>query len=252
MLLVGIDWAERHHDVCLMAADGSVLARERIADGVAGVARLHELIASWANEPAEVVVGIETDRGLLVGALVAAGYQVIAVNPLAASRYRERHTISRAKSDRGDARMLADLVRTDRHHHRPAKGDSGLAEAVKVLARGHQQLVWARQRQANMLRSALRAFYQPRWPPLAAIPAAAMRWLYCSWPRPRSWAGCCRMPSWWRRCVGRAGAARSRPAPPPSKLRSAVRTWRPHRWSRPPTVRWWRLRSRSSPAWVSS
>ena len=159
MLLVGIDWAERHHDVCLMAADGSVLARERITDGVAGVARLHELIAGRANEPAEVVVGIETDRGLLVGVLVAAGYQVVAVNPLAASRYRERHTISRAKSDRGDARMLADLVRTDRHHHRPAKGDSGLAEAVKVLARGHQQLVWARQRQANILRSALRAFY---------------------------------------------------------------------------------------------
>jgi hypothetical protein len=159
VLLVGIDWAERHHDVCVMAADGSVLARERITDGVAGVARLHELIASWAEEPAEVVVGIETDRGLLVGALVAAGYQVVAVNPLAASRYRERHTISRAKSDRGDARMLADLVRTDRHHHRPAKGDSGLAEAVKVLARGHQQLVWARQRQANIVRSALRAFY---------------------------------------------------------------------------------------------
>jgi hypothetical protein len=159
VLLVGIDWAERHHDVCVMAADGSVLARERITDGMAGVARLHELIALHADEPDEVVVGIETDRGLLVGALVAAGYQVVAVNPLAASRYRERHTILRANSDRGDARMLADLVRTDRHHHRPAKGDSGLAEAVKVLARGHQQLIWARQRQANMLRSALRAFY---------------------------------------------------------------------------------------------
>jgi transposase len=158
-LFVGIDWAERHHDVCLMAADGSVLARERITDGVAGVARLHELIAGHASDPAEVVVGIETDRGLLVGALIAAGYQVIAVNPLAASRYRERHTISRAKSDRGDARMLADLVRTDRRHHRLVRGDSGLAEAVKVLARGHQQLVWARQRQANILRSALRAFY---------------------------------------------------------------------------------------------
>ena len=122
MLLVGIDWAERHHDVCVMAADGQVLAVERIADGMAGVARLHQLIAAHASEPAEVVVGIETDRGLLVGALVAAGYQVIAVNPLAASRYRERHAISRAKSDRGDARMLADLVRTDRHHHRPANG----------------------------------------------------------------------------------------------------------------------------------
>jgi len=159
VLLVGIDWAERHHDVCLMTGDGQVLARERIADGVAGAGRLHELIAGHASDPAEVVVGIETDRGLLVGALVAAGYQVVAVNPLAASRYRERHTISGAKLARGDARMLADLVRTDRHHHRPAKGDSGLAVAVKVLARGHQQLVWARQRQANIVRSALRAFY---------------------------------------------------------------------------------------------
>jgi transposase len=70
VLLVGIDWAERHHDVCLMAADGRVLARERITDGVA---RLHELIADHAGDPAEAVVGIETDRGLLVGALVAAG-----------------------------------------------------------------------------------------------------------------------------------------------------------------------------------
>jgi hypothetical protein len=67
VLLVGVDWAERHHDVCVMAADGSVLARERITDGVAGVARLHELIAGHASDPAEVVVGIETDRGLLVG-----------------------------------------------------------------------------------------------------------------------------------------------------------------------------------------
>jgi transposase len=83
----------------------------------------------------------------------------VAVNPLAASRYRERHTTSRAKSDQGDARMLADLVRTDRHRHRPVAGDSDLAEAIKVVARGHQQLVWARRRQANLLRSALRAFY---------------------------------------------------------------------------------------------
>jgi transposase len=107
VVLVGIDWAECHHDVCLMAADGQVLATECIVDGVAGVARLHELIGKHADAPAEVVVGIETDRRLLVGVLVAAGYQVVAVNPLAASRYRERHTISRAKSDRGDARMLA-------------------------------------------------------------------------------------------------------------------------------------------------
>jgi transposase len=99
------------------------------------------------------------DRGLLVGALLAAGYHVYGINPLAASRYRDRHVISRAKSDRGDAKVLADLVRTDRHNHRQVAGDSQLAVAVKVLARAHQRLVWGRQDQVNALRSALREFY---------------------------------------------------------------------------------------------
>lgn len=128
-------------------------------DGVAGVAQLHALVADHASEPEEVIVGIELDRGLLVSALVAAGYQVVAVNPLQASRYRERHGTSGAKSDRGDAKVLADLVRTDRHHHRPVAGDSDLAEAIRVLARAHQSAIWTRQHQLNSLRSALRTFY---------------------------------------------------------------------------------------------
>jgi transposase len=143
----------------LLADDGQLLATARVPDGIEGVARLHQLIADHAEEPAAVVVGIETDRGLLVGALTAAGYQVYGINPLAASRYRERHSSSRAKSDRGDARVLADLVRTDRHHHRPVAGDSAQAEAVKVLTRAHQSLIWARQRQVNALRNMLREFY---------------------------------------------------------------------------------------------
>ena len=195
-----------------------------------------------------MVVGIETDRGLLVGALVAAGYQVVAVNPLAASRYRERHTISGAKSDRGDARMLADLVRTDRHHHRPAKGDSGLAEAVKVLARGHQQLVWARQRQANLVRSALRAFHPAAVAAFGGDPGGRDAVAVLGLAPTPSWAGGCRMPSWWPRCVGRAGAARSMLAPPPSRLRWPASSWRPRRWWPLRTARWWRPRWRSSPA----
>jgi transposase len=91
--------------------------------------------------------------------LLAAGYQTSAVNPQVVSRYRGRHGSSRAKSDRGDAKVLADLVRTDRHNHRPVAGDSPLAEAVQVLARAHQTLIWARQRHVNALRSALREFY---------------------------------------------------------------------------------------------
>jgi transposase len=237
VLLVGIDCAERHHDVCVMAPDGQVLACERITDGVAGVARLHELIARHASDPAQVVVGIETDRGLLVGALVAAGYQVVAVNPLAASRYRERHTISRAKSDRADARMLADLVRTDRHHHRQVAGDSGLAEAIKVLARGHQQLVWARQRQANLVRSALRAFYPAALAAFGSDPGGRDAVAVLGLAPTLSWVGRCPRPSWQWRCAAPAGAARSRPAPPPSRRHWPASSWKPHRCWPLPTAR---------------
>ncbi len=159
MVFVGIDWAEAHHDACLVDEIGRVLAKRRVAEGLEGVGKLHALIAEHSQDPASVVVGIETDRGLLVGSLLAAGYQVYAINPLAASRYRDRHATSRAKSDPGDARVLADLVRTDRHHHRPVSGDTELAEAVKVLARAHQGLIWSRQRQVNQLRNTLREFY---------------------------------------------------------------------------------------------
>jgi transposase len=159
MIFVGIDWAEAHHDVCVLDGEGKVLATCRIPEAVEGAARLHAVVGGHAEDPGEVIVGIETDRGLLVGALLAAGYTVYAVNPLAASRYRDRHTTSRAKSDRGDARMLADLVRTDRHNHRTVAPDSELLAGIKVLARAHQSLIWTRGRQTNALRNALREYY---------------------------------------------------------------------------------------------
>ena len=159
MIFAGVDWAEAHHDVCVMSEDGRVLEQRRVGDSVAGIGELHALIAAHAEEGELVAAGIEVDRGLVVTALLAAGYQVYAINPLAASRYRDRHASSGAKSDRGDAKVLADLVRTDRHNHRQVAGDSGLAEAVKVLARAHQSAIWSRQRQANALRLALREYY---------------------------------------------------------------------------------------------
>jgi transposase len=158
-IFVGDDWAEDHHDVHLMDADGAKLASGRLPEGLAGIREFHQLVAAQVEEPGQVVIGIETDRGLWVEALTAAGYQVFAVNPLAVARYRHRHQVSGAKSDAGDAKLLADLVRTDRHNHRPIAGDSAAVEAVKVLARGHQNLIWARTRHANALRSALREYY---------------------------------------------------------------------------------------------
>jgi transposase len=158
-VFVGHDWAEDHHDVELMDAGGKRLAKARVPEGAKGVSQFHELVARHVEEPSEVVIATETDRGLFVGALVATGYKVHAVNPLSVARYRERHSTSGAKSDPGDAHVLADLARTDSHNHRPVAGDSELVEAIKVLARAHQGMIWSRQRQLNQLRSTLREFY---------------------------------------------------------------------------------------------
>jgi hypothetical protein len=158
-VFVGHDWAEDHHDVFIVDREGHRLGGGRVPEGVDGVARFHEMLAGLAEDPADVVVATETDRGLFVGALVAAGYTVVAINPMSTSRYRERHSTSGAKSDPGDARVLAELARIDGHNHRAIAGDSDLAEAIKVLARTHKGLIWTRQRQLNQLRSTLREFY---------------------------------------------------------------------------------------------
>ena len=161
-LFVGDDWAEDHHDVEVMSEAGKVLAKRRLPEGVAGIAQLHELIGRHLGEDAdeaEVIAGIETDRGPWVTALVTAGYLVFPVNPLQASRYRERLGVSGAKSDAGDAHMLADMVRADSHQLRAAAGDSAAAEGLKVLARTHKTLIWERTRAVQRLRHQLREYY---------------------------------------------------------------------------------------------
>jgi transposase len=145
-VFVGLDWAEDHHDVFVEDDTGRRLGGGRLPEGVEGVARFHELVAGHVDDPADVVVATETDRGLFIGALVAAGYTVLAVNPMSTSRYRERHSTSGAKSDPGDAKVLADLARTDAHNHRPVAGDSELVGAGQLLPRPRQTIVWARQR----------------------------------------------------------------------------------------------------------
>jgi transposase len=162
LLLVGDDWAEEHHDVEVQDERGRVLGKAKLPEGITGIARLHAMIGQHVGEDddeVQVVVGIETDRGPWVQALIAAGYQVYPINPLQVARYRERHGVSGAKSDAGDAHILADMVRTDRHQLRPAAGDSELAEAVKVLSRAHKTLIWERTRHTLRLRSALLEFF---------------------------------------------------------------------------------------------
>ena len=162
LLLAGDDWAEDHHDVELMDESGRTLARARLPEGAAGMARLHAMIGEQLGEDAEtaeVRVGIETDRGLWVTALAAAGYTVFGVNSLQVARYRERHGVSGAKSDAVDAHTMADMVRTDAHQLRAVAADSPAAQAVMVVARAHKTLIWERTRQVQRLRYQLRDYF---------------------------------------------------------------------------------------------
>jgi transposase len=164
LLYVGDDWAEDHHDVEVMDAAGRRLAKARLSEGVDGIARLHAMIGAYLGDDVDdvaslVKIGIETDRGPWVQALIAAGYTVYAVNPLQAARYRERLAVSGAKSDAADAHMLADMVRTDSHQLRPVAGDTVEAEAVKVVTRIHKTLIWERTRATQRLRHALREYF---------------------------------------------------------------------------------------------
>lgn len=165
VLFVGDDWAEDHHDVELMDEAGRTLATARLPEGVAGIARLHALIGKHVggggvdDAEVEVKIGIETDRGPWVAALIAAGYTVYAVNPLQASQCRKRYSVSGAKSDGADAHMLADLVRTDSHQLRPVAGDSDEVTALGVVTRAHKTMIWERARHTQRLRHTLREYF---------------------------------------------------------------------------------------------
>jgi transposase len=156
----GIDWAERHHDVALLDGEGKLVAKRRIADSADGFAQLTTLLAEAGDSREDPIpVAIETPRGLLVAALRESGRAIYAINPMAVARYRERHTVSRSKSDHADAMVLANILRTDAHAHRPLPADSELARAVAVLARAAQDAVWRRTKALQELRSLLREYY---------------------------------------------------------------------------------------------
>lgn len=155
----GVDWAEGHHDAAVTDSAGKVLGRVRIDTGPTGFTQLQELIAAHGGSAAQTPVAIETDKNLLVVALAAAGYTVYPINPRAVARYRERWGQAGTKSDAGDAAILADILRTDRHVHRALPSISDEALAVRALARQHQEAIWARDQTINRLRSVLLEFY---------------------------------------------------------------------------------------------
>ncbi len=156
----GIDWAEDHHDVALVDADGALVAKRRIDDSADGFAQLLNMLVEAGDSATDPIpVAIETPRGLLVAGLRQTGRRVYSINPMAVARYRERHSVSRKKSDHVDAMTLANILRTDAHAHRPLPADSELVQAVAVLSRATQDAIWRRSRATQELRAVPREYY---------------------------------------------------------------------------------------------
>ncbi len=218
-LFVGDDWAEDHHDVEVMDEAGRVLAKRRLPEGVAGMARLHELVGRHLGEDADAARWSSGSRPTAARGSPRwsrPGTRSYAVNPLQASRYRERHGVSGAKSDGGDAHMLADMVRTDSHQLRAVAGDSAEAEGLKVLARTHKTLIWERTRAVQRLRHQLREYF----------PAALEAFDDLDAPDTLELLGKAPEPGPGREADPRAGQRRAQARPPPEHHRTGpLRSW---------------------------
>jgi transposase len=233
-ILCGIDWASDHHDVALIDREGTRLGRRRISDDAAGLGELVSLFAAHGGGRGMVKIAIETERGLLVTSLRAAGYAIYAINPKAVDRYRDRHHLARGKSDAADAMVLAHILRTDAHLHRPLAAGSPAARAVEVLARAHQDLVWSRQHEVNRLRSLLAGYYPAALAAFGDLTTRTALAVLAAAPTPAQ-ATRLGVEDLLDLLAGDAGAARrpgSRRCSPQPRCASHPR-WRP-RWGTPP------------------
>jgi transposase len=215
-LTCGIDWAEGHHDAAIVDEAGRVAAERRIRVDAAGFAELLGLLAEFGDgSEAPIPVAIETASVLLVSALVASGRRVYVINPLAVSRYRDRHRASRAKSDARDAIVLANILRTDAHAYRALPAESTEVQALRVLTRAQQDALWDRVGLTNRLRGLLRRYFPAAVAAFEGVASTASiagrAGRSCARhprrPVPRS----SRSPAWRRCCGGLGGRAASPP-----------------------------------------
>lgn len=140
MFYVGIDWADLKHDVCVVDEKGGRVVNFTIPHTAQGLSKLNRRLSMITLNRDDLLLALETDKGLVVSFLLDLGYTVYPINPKVVSRYRDRYRTSGPKSDLLDALVLANILRTDRHRFRPLLPDSTLARELKTLTRDHQHL----------------------------------------------------------------------------------------------------------------
>lgn len=163
-LFAGLDWGGGQHAVCVVDEHGAIVEQLEVAHSSDGLVELLRKLRRLA-EPHALSIAIERPSGLLVDTLVDAGHPVVAVHPNVVKACRPRYRAAGGKDDRGDAYLLADVLRTDGHRFRPLKPASDEVKALRALVRTRDDLVAERVALANQLRALLESF----WPGAAAI-----------------------------------------------------------------------------------
>jgi transposase len=156
---VGIDWADDHHDIHVTDDTATALDNFRIPHSREGMEKLAKRVDRCSPDREAVLVAIESHQGLLIYALLEAGYSVYPINPKAMERYRDRYRMSSSKSDTQDAMVLANILCTDRHLYKPLPQEKAADARLRQLTRTHKTLVQEKVKLLNQLTSQLKSYY---------------------------------------------------------------------------------------------
>jgi len=156
---VGIDWADDHHDIHVTNDSAVALDSFRIPHSYEGMEKLRKQLGKLSSKPEDILVAIESHHGLLIYALLEAGYAVYPVNPKAMDRYRDRYRMSSSKSDPQDAMVLANILRTDLHLYKPLPKEIVADARLRELTRAHKSLMQQRVKLVNQLTTQLKTYY---------------------------------------------------------------------------------------------
>lgn len=189
MIYVGIDWADDHHDVAITDDSAKTLSQFQITHDSSGFARFHEQIAKFKQSPDQILVALETNRGLLVHELLRSGYCVYAMNPKSVNRYKDRYVTSGAKSDPMDALAMANQLRTDRHLFKPLRPQPDDYRLLERLCQDLRKLVDEKSRISNQITSLLKEFYPKALELFSVDSKIAMAFLK-TFPDPQALSAC--------------------------------------------------------------
>ncbi|MFN9211830.1 MAG: IS110 family transposase, partial [Betaproteobacteria bacterium] len=213
----GLDWASRSHAVCVIDEQGAVCRQWALAHDADGLRDLVRQLRALSVQR----IAIERPSGLLVDALVEAQFTVVPIHPNVVKASRPRYRSHGGKSDAGDAYLLADLLRTDGHRFAPLAAQADDIRALRALVRGRDDLVAARVRLANQLRSLLDSYWPGAAEAFAEIDSPIALAFLQRYPKPEAAArlGPNRMAAF---CAQHAYSGRRCPEELPARLHQAA------------------------------